>query len=94
MVQKLRIKLFKKSKNCVYIIVGYNKKSKPTKFISKVGVIMIAQDRKYVFISLKKLGYWLNRGATLNSYVSYLVAYLYYRKEKVLSLKNSLKKKI
>jgi hypothetical protein len=57
MVRKLRIKLFKKSSNCVYIIIGFNKKSKPMKFIEKIGLIMVSKKKKYIFFSLKKLGY-------------------------------------
>jgi hypothetical protein len=57
MVRKLRIKLFKKSNNCVYIIVGFNKKSRPMNFIEKIGVIMVLKKKKYIFFSLKKLGY-------------------------------------
>ena len=57
MVRKLKIKLLKKSKNCVYVVVALNKKSIRSHYIEKLGTIFIVNKKKYVFISLKRVMY-------------------------------------
>lgn len=77
MVRKLKIKLLKKSRACVHIVVALNKKSIRSHYIEKIGTIFIINNKKYVFLSFKKLAKWLNKGAISNSYVSFLASILY-----------------
>lgn len=78
MVRKLKIKLIKKSSNCSFIVVSLNKKSIRAHYIEKVGTIFIANKKKYIFINTKNLCKWLNKGAKINSYVSFLFSILYF----------------
>lgn len=55
MVRKLKIKLLKKSRACVHIVVALNKKSIRSHYIEKIGTIFIINNKKYVFLSFKKL---------------------------------------
>lgn len=57
MVRKLKIKLLKKSNKCTFIVVALNKKSIRSHYIEKIGTIFIANKKKYIFISLKKVTY-------------------------------------
>jgi ribosomal protein S16 len=54
-------------------------------FIEKIGVIMVLKKKKYIFFSLKKLGYWLNKGASLNNYVSFLITLLLFKRQQSLN---------
>lgn len=88
MVRKLKIKLIKKSRKCSFIVVSLNKKSVRSHYIEKLGTIFVNKNKKYIFISLKILLKWLNKGVILNSYVSFLASLIYiYTKLRVYILK-------
>jgi len=55
MVRKLKVKLIKKSRKCTFIVVSLNKKSVRSHYIEKLGTIFVNKNKKYIFISLKKL---------------------------------------
>jgi hypothetical protein len=55
MIRKLKLKLIKKSNNCTFIVVSLTKKSIRAHFIDKVGTIFIFNNKKYMFLNIKKL---------------------------------------
>jgi ribosomal protein S16 len=96
MVVKLKMKIWKKSHKCSYIVIGYNKKKKTAKYIEKVGLIIVRKQKKYVFLNQKKINFWLNKGVIINSYISSFLSHIVYgilmhRKKK--NVKISKKKK-
>ena len=93
MDRKLVIKIFKirkKSKNNVskMIVVGYNTSKVNGGYIEKLGSVgttagkidweLNIKTQIICTINLRRLGYWLSRGARLKSKVSWLIGLLTY----------------
>lgn len=78
MQNKLRIKIIKYHKNLFYVIIALNKKSRCSRYIDKIGVCFFRQQKKIIMLSLKKLAYWLNKGAKINNYISYIFSILFF----------------
>lgn len=81
MKKRLIIKSFKTRANSnnnlsKTIVVGYNINKKNGRYIEKIGVCTKNQDEFFYFIKLSRLGFWLNRGATIKPRVSWIVGML------------------
>jgi len=91
MDKKLVIKIFKLGKRSLnktarIIVVGYNTSKPNGRYIEKLGSYgvfnhndpIVTRPQLICSINLRRLGYWLNRGAILKSKVSWLVGMLSY----------------
>lgn len=90
MLKKLKIKLIKKSKKCVYIVASRNKKI----FKNKIGTIFLHNGKKFFFINLKSFLYWINKGALYNNYVYFFssILFIYCYKKRNIRVINNVKK--
>ena len=87
MDKKLIIKLFKsRKKSCDnlarVIVVGYNTSKVNGRYIEKLGSFSV-MNRSYVYmprlvcsLKLRRVGFWLNKGASMRSKVSWLLGML------------------
>jgi hypothetical protein len=79
MDKKLVIKIFKtrvksKDKKSRVIVLTYNSSKVNGGFrFDKIGIIKHHHNMNICYINFYKLGYWLNRGVTLKTKVSWLV---------------------
>jgi ribosomal protein S16 len=73
----LKIKILKVNRKLFYIVVALNKKSIKSHYIKKLGVCFFFNKKKVILLSLKNLSYWLNKGAKINNYVSYIFSIIF-----------------
>jgi ribosomal protein S16 len=84
---KSSLSIDKQSKS---IIVGLNVGKSNGPYIARLGYCKkISNKKTFYFIDLLKLGFWLNKGATLSSKVSWIVGFLTMNKRQSLVVSHS-----
>lgn len=81
MKRKLIIKTFKLRANSndnisKIIVVGYNTSKVNGGYLEKLGTYSIKGKKKLIFLKLNRIGYWLNKGASIKTRVSWPIGIL------------------
>lgn len=78
--QRLVIKEYRASKSVSFtksdaktIVVGYSHDTVNGRYLEKLGVYYKTGQHRIGNVNLERLGYWLNRGATMKQRASWLV---------------------
>lgn len=84
MNRKLKIKILNKKKNIFHVVVALNKKSVKSHYLEKLGSCFFVGNKKIVLLSLKRLSFWLNKGALMNNRVTqfFTIIFRYYLEKK------------
>ena len=72
-IRLMKINAYSKDRLNKVIGVSSNKYRQNSGFIEKLGVVIKQGDINVYCINLKRVGYWLNKGAILKSKVAWII---------------------